>query len=262
MGYLKTSRARAKVQHWFRAQARDDNVAAGRQLLEREFRRLALTSVDYKVVAKRVQHSTVEDMFAAVGAGELSASQVLNAAQSLVTDSKPREDVAITVRPSGRRGAQDSEVHVRGVGNLMSHMAGCCKPLPGDGIVGFITQGRGVSVHRRDCARLLHLQSVTPERIIEVDWGSDSKTGYEVDVGIEAYDRSGLLRDITELLAASRINVIAVNTSTNRKHHTATMRLRIEVADLSALGKVLERISRLNNVINAVRLSDGGADFA
>jgi GTP pyrophosphokinase len=201
-------------------------------------------------------------MFAAVGSGELSASQVLNAAQSLVSDSKPREDVAIAVRPSGRRGAQDSEVHVRGVGNLMSHMAGCCKPLPGDGIVGFITQGRGVSVHRRDCARLLHLQSVSPERIIEVDWGSDSKTGYEVDVGIEAYDRSGLLRDITELLAASRINVIAVNTSTNRKHHTATMRLRIEVADLSALGKVLERISRLNNVINAVRLSDGGAEFA
>lgn len=264
LGYLKTSRARAKVQHWFRAQARDENVDAGRHLLEREFRRLALTSIDYKHVAKRVQQATVEDMFAAVGAGELSAAQVLNAAQGLIADTEPAEEPAVTLRRTVRRPptARASTVQVHGVGNLLSHVAGCCKPLPGDDIVGFITQGRGVSVHRHDCSRLLQLQLSSPERIIDVSWGAESRAGYEVDVGIEAYDRPGLLRDITELLALAHINVLSVNTSTNRKRHTATMRLRIEVGDLTALGKILERMSRLNNVISAVRLSEDGVERA
>jgi GTP pyrophosphokinase len=260
LGYLKTSRARAKVQHWFRALARDENVDAGRRLLEREFRRLALTSIDYKRVAQRVQHSTVEDMFAAAGAGELSAAQVLHAAQDIVLDGDLDESPAIKLRKSGRRvsDSRSSAIQVQGIGNLLSHIAGCCKPLPGDEIAGFITQGRGVSVHRRDCGRLLQLHSNTPERMIEVNWGAGSELGYEVDIGIDAYDRSGLLRDITELLARARINVLAVNTLTHRKDNTATMRLTIEVADLTALGKVLERVCRLSNVISAYRISDDG----
>lgn len=261
LGYLKTSRARAKVQHWFRAQAREENIDAGRRLLEREFRRLALTSIDYKRVAQRVQCSTVDDMFAAAGAGELSASQVLNAAQEFILDGSLDESPAVKLRKSGRRSgdARTSAIQVQGIGNFLSHIAGCCKPLPGDGIVGFITQGRGVSVHRRDCGRLLQLQLNTPERIIEVNWGAESQLGYEVDIGIEAYDRSGLLRDITELLARARINVLAVNTTTHRNDNTATMRLTVEVVDLTALGKLLERVSRLSNVISAVRISDKGA---
>jgi GTP pyrophosphokinase len=269
LGYLKTSRARAKAQHWFKAQAREENVDAGRRLLEREFRRLALTSIDYKRVAHRVQQATVEEMFAAVGAGELSAAQVLNAAQGLITDASPDEAPAIKLRKSTRRGAlsksaaaRSDSVQVQGIGNLLSNIAGCCKPLPGDGIVGFITQGRGVSVHRRDCKRLLQLQMTSPERIIEVNWGGEGRVGYEVDIAIEAYDRSGLLRDITELLALARINVLAVNTLTNRNQNMATMRLTIEVPDLTALGKLLERISRLNNVASAVRLSEGGVERA
>ncbi|MEP5763054.1 MAG: GTP diphosphokinase [Halieaceae bacterium] len=264
LGYLKTSRARAKVQHWFRAQAREENVDAGRRLLEREFRRLALTSLDYKVVAKRVQHSTVEDMFAAVGAGELSAAQVLNAAQELIADVLPAEAPAVKLRKSARRtdAIKPGAVQVQGIGNLLSHIAGCCKPLPGDKIHGFITQGRGVSVHRRDCSRLLQLQQSSPERIIDVSWGADVRRGYEVDVGVEAYDRPGLLRDITELLSQARINVLSVNTTTNRKSHTATMRLRLEVPDLSSLGRLLDRMARLNNVISAMRLSEDGVERA
>ena len=117
-------------------------------------------------------------------------------------------------------------------------------------------------MHRRDCRRLLHLQMTSPERIIEVNWGGEGKAGYEVDIAIEAYDRSGLLRDITELLALAHINVLAVNTLTNRKHNMAAIRLTIEVPDLTALGKLLERISRLNNVASAVRLSEGGVERA
>jgi GTP pyrophosphokinase len=251
LGYLRTSRARAKVQHWFKTQAREDNIAAGRQLLEREFKRLALTSIDYRRVAKKVQYNSVEDMYAAVGSGDLSSAQVLNAAQGLV-ESRPEPQLKLARPGSPYRG----QVQVRGVGNLLTQLAGCCRPLPGDAITGFITQGRGVSIHRADCARVVRLQESAPERIIEVEWGFAPSANYEVDVAIEAYDRQGLLRDITGLFANARINVLAINTQTNKKRNTATMRLRVEVPNLGSLSKLLERINRLNNVISAVRVSE------
>jgi GTP pyrophosphokinase len=263
-GYLRTSRARVKVQHWFRAQARDENVDAGRRLLERDFRRLALTSIDYKRVAQRVQYSTVEDMFAAAGAGELSAAQVLNAAQEFIAEESLDEAPAVKLRKSGRRygDSHASAIQVHGIGNLLSHIAGCCKPLPGDAIVGFITQGRGVSVHRVDCGRFLHLQQSSAERIIEVNWGNETRLGYEVDIRIDVYDRPGLLRDITELLARARINVLAVTSTTHRNDNTGILSLTVEVPDLTALGKLLERVCRLSNVISAVRVSEEGAERA
>ncbi|MCB1700699.1 MAG: GTP diphosphokinase [Pseudomonadales bacterium] len=250
LGYLRTSRARAKVQHWFKAQAREDNIDAGRHLLEREFKRLALTSVDYRRIARKVQQANVEDMYAAVGSGDLSSAQVLNAAQGLVESRGPQLKLA---RPG--EGVYRNQVQVRGVGNLMTHMAGCCKPLPGDAITGFITQGRGVTVHRTDCGRLVRLMETVPERVIEVEWGLSPQENYEVDVAIEAYDRQGLLRDITSLFANARINVLRINTQTNKSSNTATMRLRVEVPNLVALSKLLERINRLKNVVSAERLS-------
>lgn len=251
LGYLKTSRARAKVQHWFKAQAREDNVDAGRHLLEREFKRLALTSVDYLRIARKVQLATVEDMYAAVGAGDLSAAQVMNAAHGLVEIRGPQLKLA---RPGG--GRYRGQVQVRGVGNLMTHIAGCCKPLPGDAITGFITQGRGVSIHRADCGRLVRLGEQVPERVIEVEWGVSPRDNYEVDVAIEAYDRQGLLRDITGLFANAHINVLSINTQTNKQRNTATMSLRVEVPNLGSLSKLLERINRLKNVVSAVRVSE------
>jgi GTP pyrophosphokinase len=201
----------------------------------------------------------VEDMYAAAGAGELSSAQVLNATQELLGLNQTAPEIPLA-RPS--RSGSEAGVQVRGVGNLLTHLAGCCKPLPGDGVAGFITQGRGVSVHRHDCSRLLQLQISSPERIVEVDWGPGQNNPYSVDVGIEAYDRPGLLRDVTEVMAQARIDVLAVNTQSNRKRHTATMRLRMEVPDLQALGRVLDRLSRLNNVVSAVRLSDDGVERA
>lgn len=252
LGYLRTSRARAKVQHWFRAQAREENVDAGRHLLEREFKRMALTSIDYQRIAKKVQLPTVEDMYAAVGSGDLSSAQVLNAAQGLVE--RRQEPQLKMARPGATR--LRSEVQVQGVGNLLNHLAGCCKPLPGDAVTGFITQGRGVSIHRSDCSRLLKIADGSPERVIDVDWGTSPTDNYEVDLAIEAYDRHGLLRDITGLFANAHINVLSINTQTNKRSHTATMRLRVEVPNLASLSKLLERMNRLNNVISARRLSE------
>jgi GTP pyrophosphokinase len=252
LGYLKTSRARAKVQHWFKSQAREDNISTGRHLLEKEFKRLALTSVDYQRIARKVQFNTVEDMFAAVGSGDMSSALVLNAAQGLV-ERAPETQFRLS-RASNTQ--YRDQVQVRGVGNLRTHMAGCCKPLPGDAITGFITQSRGVSIHRADCARVLRLHEGAAGRVIEVEWGVSPSENYEVDVAIEAFDRQGLLRDITGLFANARINVLTINTQTNRQTNTATMSLRVEVPDLGSLSKLLERIDRLNNVVSAVRISE------
>ncbi|MEM1403977.1 MAG: GTP diphosphokinase [Pseudomonadota bacterium] len=250
LGYLHTPRARAKVQAWFRSQAREDNMEAGRQLMEREFRRLALTSVDYKRIAAAVEFTTVDDMYAAVGAGDLSAATVVGAAEDLIGD-KPQPELRLSRGTGNRTG---SSVQVQGVGNLLTNMAGCCKPVPGDAIIGFITQGRGVSIHRNDCARLLQISEEHPERVIEVDWGRAPDEKFEVDIALEAYDRQGLLRDVTSMFANARINVLAINTQTNKKTHAAEMRMTVEVSDLGSLSKLLERLNRLKNVISARRL--------
>jgi GTP pyrophosphokinase len=250
--YLKTSRARGKVQHWFKSQAREDSVDTGRHILEKEFRRLALTSVDYQRIARKVQFNTVEDMFAAVGSGDMPSTLVLNAAQGLIEKS-PQAQQRLT-RASGSN--YRDQLQVRGVGELSTHMAGCCKPLPGDAIAGYITQNRRVSVHRADCPRLIKLQDGSVERVIEVEWGVIPRDNYEVDVAIEAYDRNGLLRDITGLFANARINVLTINTQTNKQRNTATMRLHAEVPDLVSLSKLLERIQRLKNVISVVRVTE------
>jgi GTP pyrophosphokinase len=170
-----------------------------------------------------------------------------------LVESRPEPQLKLA---RARSGAYRGQVQVRGVGNLLTHMAGCCKPLPGDAITGFITQGRGVSVHRADCARLVSLQDSTPDRVIEVEWGISPVANYEVDVAIEAYDRHGLLRDITSLFANARLNVLSISTQTNKKRNTATMRLRVEVPNLGSLSKLLERINRLKNVVSAVRISE------
>jgi len=250
LGYLRTSRARAKVQAWFRAQAREQNIDAGQRLLDREFKRLALTSIDYQMIARRLHQATVEDLYAAVGAGDLQISQVLHAAQGLL-EVRPRER-ALPVH--SRRQPTASGINISGVGNLLSQIAGCCKPVPGDAIAGFITRGRGVSVHRRDCQRFLELQNKASDRVVAVDWGLEPASSYEVDIEILAYDRHGLLRDITALFATAKVNVLAVNTLTDQDRNTASMRLTIAVSDLDVLARILDRLSTLHNVISARRV--------
>jgi GTP pyrophosphokinase len=260
LAYLKTSRARAKVQHWFKQQAREENVLAGRNLLEKEFKRLALTSLDYKLVADRVNYASVEDMYAAVGAGDLGANQVLRAAQQLVKGPGASRPV---IRPATRQPEKDSgigEVLVHGVGNLMSHLAGCCKPVPGDEITGYITLGRGVTIHRRDCGKSLELQKFRPERVIEVEWGEQQRRTYASDVSIEAFDRTNLLRDITMLLSTEHINLLAVNTSTDLETNMAKMEITVETTGLDSLGSLLAKISQVPNVVSVKRVREGDLD--
>jgi len=258
LGYITTSRARAKIVHWFKLQDREQNVAAGKAMLERDLARLALAAVDFAKLAEKCNLKSVEDMYAALGAGDLRLAHAVNLAQQQVEPERGNEQLElIPRRASAPRPGKRGDIQIQGVGNLLTQMAGCCQPLPGDPIVGYITVGRGVSIHRQDCASVLQLEGREPERIIQVSWGPVPVQTYPVDIVIKAYDRSGLLRDVTQVLLNERINVLAVNTRSNKEDNTASMQLTIEIPGLDALSRLLARISQLPNIIEARRNRSG-----
>lgn len=250
LGYLKTSRAQAKVRHWFRQQDYDMNVAAGRTALDRELHRLGIGNFNWEQLAERLHYPNVSDMLAAIGNGDLSTAQLAGAANELAT---PSNDDFIAAKPTRSSDVEEKGLRIEGVGNLLTHIAQCCRPVPQDPIVGYITRGRGVTIHRRDCPNLLRLAASERERILEVDWGGAVAAVYPVEIEILAYDRSGLLRDITASLANEKINVIGVNTYTDKTDYAAHMRLTLEIRDIGELSRVLSRIGQLPNVVEVKR---------
>ncbi|TWI55564.1 GTP pyrophosphokinase [Pseudomonas duriflava] len=253
LGYVTTSRARAKIVHWFKFQARDQNVAAGKAMIERELLRLGLPPVDYEKLAEKISQRSAEDMQAALGAGDLRLAHVMHAAQELVEPERETDPLELLQRRPSSKPGKRGDVQIQGVGNLLTQIAGCCQPVPGDSIVGYITLGRGVTIHRQDCQNALQLASREPERIIQVSWGPVPVQTYPVDILVKAYDRPGLLRDVSQVLLNERINVLAVNTRSNKEENTANMLLTIEIPGLDALGRLLGRVSQLPNIIEARR---------
>lgn len=256
LGYVRTSRARAKIQAWFKYQARDQNLEEGRALFEREMRRLDVEGLDLVQLAKAVNYQTADDMYAALGAGDLRIGQVLHQAQQLFGETDDQEQLdRLLAKPRRQPSkATQSDITVLGVGNLKTSMANCCRPVPGEPIVGFITQGRGVTVHRQDCANILQLRMDEPQRIIEVEWGERAHTRYPVTIEIQAWDRSGLLRDVTGLLGNEKVNVLAVNTLTDTDEGIARLRITLEVDGLESLGRLFSRLQQLPNVTEVRRL--------
>ena len=251
LGYVTTSRARAKITSWFKKQDRDANIEDGQTLLEQELKRQALHGVDFDELAKAVNCVTAEDMFAGIGAGDIKLRHAVLLAQKQVA---PEEEKSFQIRTKPQQDrVSDSTITIDGVGNLLTQMAGCCQPVPGDSIIGYITVGRGVTIHRDDCNTALALQEREPERLIEVSWGNQPEYSYPVDIMITAYDRPGLLRDITMVLANDNVNVLSMQTRTSKEEHLANMLLGIEVHGLDKLGRILAKINQLNNVIEAVR---------
>jgi GTP pyrophosphokinase len=252
LGYIQTSRARAKVTHWFKQQDRDRNISDGRAILEDEFKRLSLYDINLEQLARKVNYQEPDDMFAAIGAGDLRPTHVANVAQQLIEPTARQLDLKLT---SARKKAYDTEsdIQILGVGKLKTQVARCCKPLPGDPIGGYITVGRGVTVHRLDCINFLNLREFEPNRIIEVNWGGKPAAVYPVDIEIEAYDRSGLLRDITQVLSASKSDVLALNTLSNKDENTATMTVTVEISSLEQLARLLAQIRNLPNIIDVRR---------
>lgn len=258
LGFIGTSRARAKVVHWFKLQDRDRNIDDGRSILEREFKRLDIGKVNLDRVAQAVNLKTSEDVYAAVGAGDLRVSQVLNHIQEFEGNTQ-QELLPVDIRKP-RVNPITSEFSINGVDNLMTSIAGCCKPVPGDDVVGYVSVGRGVTVHRKHCKELLRLIEIHGDRIIDVSWAGDSSKTYPVEVYIKAYDRQGLLRDITLVLSNERVNVTAVNTISDPSSNIATMTLTMEIYSLAALGDVLAKVNQLSNVIEVRRSHQGSGN--
>ncbi|AOS98455.1 GTP pyrophosphokinase [Microbulbifer aggregans] len=251
MGYITTSRARAKVIHWFKQQARDQNIADGRSILDGEFKQLALIDFDFEKLAAKLNMHSLDDLYAAVGAGDIGVGQVLNAAQRMVKVDRVEPTPSLTA--SVARGEGMTDVYIDGVGNLMTHIARCCNPVPGDDIMGYITLGRGVSIHRKDCPNMLRMYADEHERVLQVEWAEKPKELYAVEIMIEAYDRHGLLRDITAMLDSQRINITAMQTRSNKHKHTVDMVLTAEIHNFEELSRVLHRINQLPNVASAKR---------
>ncbi|MEJ5989261.1 bifunctional (p)ppGpp synthetase/guanosine-3',5'-bis(diphosphate) 3'-pyrophosphohydrolase [Ramlibacter sp. PS3R-8] len=252
LGFLASHRARSKVRAWFNEQQRHETVARGRELVERLLQREGRTAMKLDDLAVKMGFKSAEDLFGVVGKDELSLRSI---EVVLKPAAAPSDDEVLLARKS--RPAQPKSpkggVLVVGVDSLMTQLAKCCKPAPPDRISGFVTRGKGVSIHRSDCANFHQIVARNPERVIEVEWGRP-KAGdvavYPVDVFIEATDRQGLLRDISEVFAKEKMNVIGVQTQSVKG--TAWMTFTVEVADSQRLGKVLSVVREVKGV-NAAR---------
>ena len=252
LGFLATSRGRSRVKQWYRRQDREQNIQDGRALVMRELERVGAGQAGLDAAAECFQESQVDDFLAAVGQGDITVAQLAGRFARLAP--KPLAPAAKSIqRKRPRRANQSDGVRIEGVGNLLTHFARCCGPVPGDAIIGFISQGRGVSVHRCDCSNALRLMDVHPERMISVDWGQESTDRYVLDLDVRAHDRSGLLRDITGLLADEKVNVLGANTSTDRRTHLAHIRLTVEIGGVEELARLLQKIATIPNVLSAER---------
>ena len=261
-GFLRTSRARSKVATWFKKQDRDKNIIAGREVLEKELERLGLTfSLLNKPVLERFNVAHLDDLLAGIGGGDLRINQLLNFLQAQHKKPTSAEEDEAVLRQLALKAARKTpdikskgHVVVQGVGNLLTNIARCCQPIPGDEIIGFITQGRGISIHRNDCEQLKELQSQHPERVVDAEWGENNAGGYQLTLRVVANDRSGLLRDITTILANEKINVTEFSSRANRKQQTATMDMELKIYNIDTLSRALAKISQLPDIIEAKRL--------
>lgn len=256
LGYVKTSRARSKIRLWYRKQNFEHHVALGRESLERELKRIGvLDRMTYEQIATLFNYGVIDKFLAAIGSGDINTSQI--AGRILETEQKARQaeeregglEVLVRPRLTPHPGA-DTGVKVDGMSGLLINLARCCNPMPGDPIIGFITRGRGVSVHHQNCANLRALDE--PERLLEVSWEqTDSLRLFRVPISIIAYDRAGLMRDISTLLADEKINLSEVAVST--KQEIATFQLTMEISDLTQLSRVMSRVEDIPSVIEVFR---------
>ncbi len=262
LGFIKTSRARNRIRSWFRKQDKEKNYQDGKTLFDREFKRHHI-KLDIKKIIKHFKLQSAKEFYVNLGRGDISLAQmssILNEFEAQELKDKKNIEALIPVHaPSRRKPEKKSNggVNVLGVGNLLTSIANCCMPVPHDDIIGFITKDRGVSVHRTDCKNMLHLKEKDQARLIEVEWGDTDIQNYPVNILIEANDRHGLLSDITRTLSDDKVNVIAVNTASNKKEQTARMAVTIEIRDLQQLTRIMDKISQLRNILEVKRGANG-----
>jgi GTP diphosphokinase / guanosine-3',5'-bis(diphosphate) 3'-diphosphatase len=250
LGLVKTQRSRSKIRHWFKRQAREHNLSQGKVLLERELHRLGLDDTNLEQLARQHDYKTIDDLYVSIGCGDIPLGRFVN---QLMLEEKDDEGFQFTTRPKVEPGVQSHDtVSVVGLKGLLTTMARCCNPAPGDDIIGYITRGRGATIHRLDCPNMLRIRE--RERLVRVSWGEPKKT-YPVSVQIKAYDRDGLLRDVSTLIAEEGINLGQVRAVVNQ--NIAAFDLILEVREVDQLTRVLTRLEALPNVLQAHRVRPG-----
>ena len=249
-GYLASPRHRNKVRAWFRKQNETQNKAEGRAMFDREIQRLGINSPPVSELLGELKLPSTEALHEALGLGELNPAQVAGAIQRILHAREVQPEPSARPRSAP---AHEPEVAVQGIGDLLSTYARCCKPVPPEAIVGYITVGRGVSIHAQSCANLGRLSIKSPARVLAVTWGKMGSNEFPVDIEVQAFDRRGLVRDVSAALADDKISIQGMNTVTDKRDNVAHMLIKISITGLPQLSQVLTRISQLPNVISARR---------
>ena len=248
LGLVNTQRSRAKIRQWFKKQDRDQNLSHGRDMLDRELKRLGIVDLDIEDLAKSFGYKASEDLYVALGCGDLAIGRIVNLIQE---DEEEKEELFTPKVPEVER--KDSEsVNVLGLKGILTNIAKCCNPAPGDDIIGYITRGRGATIHRRDCPNVLRMRD--QERIVKVTWGEPKRT-FPVMVQVKAYDRQGLMGDISTVLANEGINMRDINVKIT--NNLATINLMLDIGDISQLSRLLTLTESLPNVMEAFRVKPG-----
>jgi guanosine-3',5'-bis(diphosphate) 3'-pyrophosphohydrolase len=250
LGLVKTQRARSKIRRWFKVQAREKNINQGKNLLEKELRRLGLTQLNMENLAKEFDFRSVEELHEAIGNGDISIGRIVN---HLTVPEVESDEFELMARPSADVTTTSTDsVVILGLRGLLTNFGRCCNPAPGDDIVGYITRGRGATIHRQDCPNIMRIKD--RERLVMVSWG-EARNTYPVPVQMKAYDRDGLMRDVSTLIAEEGINMGKVSVDVN--NNLAIFDMVLEVRDLAQLSKVLDRLENLANVLEAQRVRPG-----
>jgi GTP pyrophosphokinase len=249
LGLVHTQRARSKIRAWFKHQNREQNLTQGKAILERELHRLGLADFNLETLAKSFDYRTLEDLYVGVGCGDISLGHIVNK----LSEEEKEDNNFLNLRPSLPQKLPSSDaVAVLGLKNILTVYAKCCNPAPGDEIVGYITRGRGATIHRQDCPNMLRMKD--KERVVKVSWGEPQST-FPVEIQIKAYDRQGLMGDISTLLNDENINLKDIKL--NVTHNLAYLHLVVEISDIAQLSRVLTKIENLPNVMEAYRFKPG-----
>ena len=253
LGMVKTQRARSKIRRWFKQQAREQNIERGKNILERELRQLGLADINLEELARQFDYRTVDDFAEAIGCGDISTGKIAHALVTTEEDDEALFDLLTAEeQPPETKKETTGDITVRGLQGLLTTMARCCNPTPGDEIIGYITRGRGATIHRIDCPNILRIRD--RERLVQVSWGKPMRT-YSVPIRVKAYDRNGLMKDISTLLANEKVNMTKVRVDV--KSSTAIFDLTIAVNSVEHLSRVLDRLEGLDNVFEARRIRPG-----
>ena len=248
LSLVKTQRTRSKIRAWFKRLDREQNLTQGKILFDRELRRLGVVNVDLENLAQSLEYRTIDDLYVALGCGDTAMGRIVNK----ISEEEKTKETTIELKHPTEEKPIENAVSVLGLKGILSTLAKCCHPAPGDEIIGYITRGRGATIHRLDCPNVLRMKD--RERIVKVSWGEPKRT-FPIPVQVKAYDRQGLMGDITNILNNDGVNMTDINVKVSQ--NLATIYINLDISDISQLSRILTKIENLPNVMEAHRLNPG-----